>query len=122
MAQNKALDLRAKADEIMRIAETYSVDKNFLLLTTFRRYQFQIGALEQLEDTLNEDKLLVTKEYVKGRKNLYAHPALAEYAKMSTAADRTVATLIKIVNSFTEGEEDDGEDPLMAALRGETIE
>ena len=29
MAQNKALDLRAKADEIMRIAETYSVDKNF---------------------------------------------------------------------------------------------
>ena len=113
MAQNKALDLRAKADEIMRIAETYSVDKNFL---------FQIGALEQLEDTLNEDKLLVTKEYVKGRKNLYAHPALAEYAKMSTAADRTVATLIKIVNSFTEGEEDDGEDPLMAALRGETIE
>ena len=117
MAQNKALDLRAKADEIMRIAETYSVDKNFLFLTTFRRYQFQIGALEQLEDTL-----LVTKEYVKGRKNLYAHPALAEYAKMSTAADRTVATLIKIVNSFTEGEEDDGEDPLMAALRGETIE
>ena len=122
MAQNKALDLRAKADEIMRIAETYSVDKNLLFLTTFRRYQFQIGALEQLEDTLNEDKLLVTKEYVKGRKNLYAHPALAEYAKMSTAADRTVATLIKIVNSFTEGEEDDGEDPLMAALRGETIE
>ena len=122
MAQNKALDLRAKADEIMRIAETYSVDKNFLFLTTFRRYQFQIGALEQLEDTLNEDKLLVTKEYVKGRKNLYAHPALAEYAKMSTAADRTVATLIKIVNSFTEGEEDDGEDSLMAALRGETIE
>lgn len=122
MAQNKALDLRAKADEIMRIAETYCVDKNFLFLTTFRRYQFQIGALEQLEDTLNEDKLLVTKEYVKGRKNLYAHPALAEYAKMSTAADRTVATLIKIVNSFTEGEEDDGEDPLMAALRGETIE
>ena len=120
MAQNKALDLRAKADESMRIAETYSVDKNFLFLTTFRRYQFQIGALEQLEDTLNEDKLLVTKEYVKGRKNLYAHPALAEYAKMSTAADRTVATLIKIVNSFTEGEEDDGEDPLMAALRGET--
>lgn len=122
MAQNKVLDLRAKADEIMRIAETYSVDKNFLFLTTFRRYQFQIGALEQLEDALNEDKLLVTKEYVKGRKNLYAHPALAEYAKMSTAADRTVATLIKIVNSFTEGEEDDGEDPLMAALRGETIE
>ena len=47
--------------------------------------------------------MLVTKEYVKGRANLVANPAISEYNKTSTAANQTVQTLIKIIRTFAEG-------------------
>ena len=44
----------------------------------------------------------VTKEYVKGRQNLVANPAITEYNKTATAANGTVSTLINIVKSLSE--------------------
>lgn len=119
---SKTIDLKQRADEILRIAESYGVEQNYFFLTTFKRYQFQMKCLLNLEETINRDGATVTKEYVKGRQNIYTHPAMSEYVKMSTAADRTVSTLIKIVNSMKAENDDSGDDPLLAILRGDGVD
>lgn len=122
MAQQQ-MSLNEQAQEILRIASEHGVEQNFFFLTTFKRYQVQIKILADLEKTINAEGNTVTKEYVKGRKNVYTHPAIGEYNKTSTAANQTVQTLMKIVMTMRDDESDsDGGtstgDELMDFLRG----
>lgn len=124
MAINNSIDLNAMADEILRIAAQQGVEQNFFFLTTFKRYQVQIKILHDLEKTIKAEGNTVTKEYVKGRKNVYTHPAIAEYNKTATAANQTVQTLMKIIKQMRDDDysETDGGgstgDELMDFLRG----
>lgn len=118
------MSLNEQAQEILRIASEHGVEQNFFFLTTFKRYQVQIQILADLEKTIKAEGNTVTKEYVKGRKNVYTHPAIAEYNKTSTAANQTVQTLMKIITTMR-AEEDSGTDgggstgdELMDFLRG----
>ena len=109
--------LQQQAEEVLRIATEHGVEQNFFFITTFNRYRVQLDILTDLEAKIKEDGALVTKEYVKGRENVYTHPAIGEYNKTSTAANQTVATLIKIIKSLRNGEDEDGgDDELMKAL------
>lgn len=123
MSIKNTMDLNAQAQEILRIAAQHGVEQNFFFITTFKRYQTQIKILTDLEQTIKTEGSLVTKEYVKGRKNVYTHPAIGEYNKTSTAANQTVQTLMKIVTTMRNGDDDPGsggggEDELMAFLKG----
>lgn len=123
MAIDNTIDLNAQAQEILRIAAQHGVEQNFFFITTFKRYQTQIKILTDLEKTIKTEGSLVTKEYVKGRKNVYTHPAIGEYNKTSTAANQTVQTLMKIVTTMRNGDDNPdsgggGEDKLMAFLKG----
>ena len=110
-------NLKQQAEEILKIAQKHGVEQNFLFITTFQRYQVQLKILQDLQAKIKDDGALVTKEYVKGRENVYTHPAIGEYNKTSTAANHTVATLIKIIKSLRNGEDEDGgEDELLKAL------
>jgi hypothetical protein len=111
--------LNEQAVEIMRIAEESGVQSNFFFLTTFKRYQVQLNILNDLEKALKDEGMLVSKEYVKGRKNLYCNPAVAEYNKTTDSANKTVSTLMKILKNFNveETTEDEG-DPLLNIING----
>lgn len=122
MAFENSLSLNEQAQEILRIASQHGVEQNFFFITTFKRYQVQIQILNDLEKTIKAEGNTVTKEYVKGRKNVYTHPAISEYNKTSTAANQTVQTLMKIVTTMRDDDDTGGEggggDELMAFLRG----
>lgn len=123
MAINNTMSLNEQAEEILRIAAQHGVEQNFFFITTFKRYQVQLKILNDLEKTLKSDGPTVTKEYVKGRKNVYTHPAIGDYNKTSTAANQTVQTLMKIVQSMRDddaGDSGDGStgDTLMDFLKG----
>lgn len=94
--------LKEQAEEILEQAEKKGVSSNFFFVTTFKRYQVQMRILSDLENAIEEYGATVTKEYVKGRQNLVANPAITEYNKTATAANGTVATLINIVKSLSE--------------------
>lgn len=111
-------ELAQQAQEILKIAQKHGVEQNFFFLTTFNRYQVQIGVLEKLEEKMQEDGVLVTKQYVKGRENVYAHPAISEYNKTSTAANQTVTTLIKIITTLRPDAKGEESDELMDYLLG----
>lgn len=117
------MNLQEQAVEILRIAEETGVQTNFFFVTTFKRYQVQISILNDLEKSIEQDGMLVKKEYVKGRKNLYTNPAVREYNTTTDSANRTVTTLMKIIQGFgkSDAERDGGDvDPLLALINGET--
>lgn len=99
------LELKDRVSEILKDAERLGISDNFLFQTTFKRYQTQLKILDDLEEAIEEYGATVTKEYVKGRQNLTANPAITEYNKTSTAANGTVATLINIIKSAKPTEE-----------------
>lgn len=101
-----AKDLNKQAAEILAKAEAKGLTTNFFFATTFQRYTVQMKILQDLQKEIDKEGPSVTKEYVKGRKNVYTNPAITEYNKTATAANNTVMTLIKIVNSLAE--EDSG--------------
>lgn len=111
-------NLNEQAKEIIKIAEESGVQSNFFFITTFKRYQVQLNILSELEKTMKSEGMQVTKEYVKGRKNLYSNPAIQDYNRTTDSANKTVSTLMKIIKSF--GVEDHSEevDPLMQIING----
>ena len=100
MAKQK-LTLQEQANEVLKQAEERGVSSNFFFVTTFKRYQVQMKILSDLEGAIAEHGATVTKEYVKGRENLVANPAITEYNKTSTAANGTVSTLINIIKTLS---------------------
>ena len=113
------MDLNKQAQEIMRIAEESGAQSNFFFVTTFKRYQVQLSILSELEKSLKEAGMQVTKEYVKGRQNLYSNPAIADYNRTTDSANKTVATLMRILKNYGVDESSADEvDPLMAIING----
>ena len=115
MAVNK---LKKQADEIMKLAEESGAQSNYFFVTTFRRYQVQLQILDDLEKSLKENGMLVTKEYVKGRCNLYSNHAVADYNRTTDSANKTVATLMRILKNYGIEEGGNDEDPLLAMING----
>lgn len=121
VANMKKKSLDEQAREILKIAEEAGVQTNFFFVTTFKRYRVQLGNLSELEKAVKETGTLVTKEYVKGRANIYVNPAVTEYNRTTDSANRTVTTLMKIIKGFAkeDGERGSVHDPLMAIINGD---
>lgn len=113
----RKMNLDEQAREIVRLAQETGVQSNYFFVTTFERYQVQLKILDQLKKAIEDEGMLVSKEYVKGRKNLYTNPAVGDYNRTTDSANKTVATLMRIIKNFG----DDGErdtDPLMEMING----
>lgn len=117
----KNQELNKQAKEILKIAQNHGVEQNFFFITTFKRYQVQIEILNDLEKAIKEDDILVTKEYVKGRKNVYSHPAIQDYNRTTDSANKTVVTLMKIITVLRDRKENDEPDPLLEILSGKKV-
>ena len=119
MAKKKELSLQEQEAEILRLAKEYDVSNNFLFTTTFKRYVTQINVLENLSKTISQEDILVTKEYVKGRGNIYVHPAVKEFNNTTNSANTTVKTLLSLIETAKQQKDaGDDVDPLWQALNG----
>lgn len=110
------LSIEEQAQKIMDLANKAGVEKNFFFLTTFERYLTQLKILSELKESIETDGTLVTKQYVKGRENIYTNPALKEYNNTTTVANRTVECLMRIIKGFNVAEEET--DELMDVING----
>jgi hypothetical protein len=117
------MNLNEQAQKILEIAEEYGASSNFLFINTFKTYLTQLKILQDLEKAIKKDGTITTKEYVKGRENIYTHPAIKEYNNTVNSANRTVSTLMKIIKGSKEDDSNgDEEDPLLRALNGSDID
>lgn len=113
------MDLNKQANEILKIAEESGAQSNFFFVTTFKRYQVQLNILSDLEKSLEKEGMQVTKEYVKGRKNVYSNPAINDYNRTTDSANKTVATLMRILKNYgVDDDKSEDTDPLMSIING----
>lgn len=111
-------DLKQQAEQIKNMAEEQGLEDNFFFITTFERYLVQIDILEELKAEIEEEGTTVSKEYVKGRKNLYTNPAINAYNRTTDSANKTVTTLLKILNGGSVGKKKEEVDPLLELING----
>ena len=100
MASKK--ELQSAANKILKEAKEKGVSTTYFFTTTFEDYKFQLSILERLKKQIDSEEVLIEKEYVKGRVNLVANPAISEFNKTRTAANGTVSTLINIIKQLSE--------------------
>ena len=79
----------------------------------------QLKILSELESSIKNDGVLVTKEYVKRRKNVYSHPAIQDFNRTTDSANKTVSRLMKIISKFSSDDNSDRDtDPLLQLING----
>lgn len=113
----KMKNLDQQANEILLLAEESGLQSNYFFVTTFERYRVQLRILDDLKKAIEDEGMLVAKEYVKGRKNLYTNPAVSDYNRTTDSANKTVATLMRIIKNFADESKDES-DPLMEIING----
>ena len=100
--------MNEQAKVILEKARAKGIEHTFMFTTTFQRYVELISHMAELQKSLKDDKLMITKEYVKGRKNLYVHPALAAYNQTAAQANNTAKILMTfIVQPLSDSEDKD---------------
>ena len=87
---------------LLKMAQDYGVDKNALFLQAIEQYDVQARVIQNIKKALDEEDgdLTTSKEYVKGRVNIYANPLVKELPKHADAANRTLQTMLTIIKEL----------------------
>ena len=100
------IDLNKQAQEILVAAQNSGVEQNFLFVTTFKRYQVQLKILNDLEKELRKSEALGIGE---SGESGNANHSIKAYNQSVDSANRTAATLMKIITSLKDVSLDDGD-------------
>ena len=87
-------------DELLKMAMEYGVDKNALFVSAAKQYTVQMKIIDSIEKILSDADLIVSKEYVKSRENVYSHPLVKELPKHADSANRTLASMLDIISKL----------------------
>ena len=101
--------------EIKKMAADYGVADNPLFLQTLKNYETAQKAIEITNAILESEDMTISKEYVKGRENLYMHPAIKELPRQIEAANKTVDKLLDIIEKL--GKKNSTGDELLDYIR-----
>ena len=114
------LELEKRAESIRLEAEASGLDEDMSFSTTYDRYLKQLKILkalgEKIDEIIDEDEILLQREYIKGQENTIVHPAIREYNNTAAGANRTLQTLRKIMHERKESGE--AKDPLLSIING----
>ena len=115
--QEKRLDMLA--EKFKGIAESLSEEHRYIFESTLETYFQLIKNFKVLKEALEADGCLITKEYVKGRQNVYVHPAMSEMNKTVNMLNSTAKTLIAIIKDL--GSENKEEVDELTAFTNEDV-
>lgn len=87
-------------DELMKMAADYGVQDNALFVSAAKQYGVQMRIIDSIEKILSDGDLLVSKEYVRSRENVYSHPLVKELPKHADSANRTLGTMLDIITKL----------------------
>ena len=87
--------------KLLKMAKDYGVDKNAMFVQTAEQYDVQMRVIQNIKVALDrEENLTTSKEYVKGRENVYANPLVKELPKHADSANRTLQTMLAIIEKL----------------------
>ena len=115
--QEERLDMLA--EKFKETAESLSEEHRYIFESTLETYFQLIKNFKVLKEALEADGCLITKEYVKGRQNVYVHPAMSEMNKTVNMLNSTAKTLISIIKDL--GSENKEEVDELTAFTNEDV-
>lgn len=86
--------------ELERMAENYGVQDNALFRAAIGQYALQLRVIDEIKKAIDEDDVTVKKEYVKGRANAYANPAIKELPRHADSANKTASLILDIIKAL----------------------
>ena len=112
MEKNKK-SIKETAKDILIEATEKGLDRDASFMTSYHLLEVQIEMLDSLEKAFKEDGATTTKEYVKGRENIYIHPAVDKYTKTSDSAFNKILKLREMINQESNIDDDVFDDDLL---------
>ena len=109
LTDKQLVTLKERANKILKKAREKGDEQALLFETIFQQYLETLDHRQKLRKALVEDGITVTKEYVKGRQNIYVHPALAAYATQGKLLLETAKTLMTLIREKIADEDDEDE-------------
>ena len=103
-------NIKELAKGILEDAQKNGFENDASFLTSYHLLEVQVEMLDALEKSFREDGATTTKEYVKGRENIYVHPAVDKYTKTSDSAFNKILKLREMVKQDTIEENDNFDD------------
>lgn len=103
-------NVKELAKGILEEARKTGFDTDASFMTSYHLLEVQIEMLESLEKSFKEDGATITKEYVKGRENVYVHPAVDKYTKTSDSAFNKILKLKEMVKKDNNNNNDNFDD------------
>lgn len=97
LTERQIVSLKERAQKILKKAREKGDEQALLFETIFQQYLETLDHRQKLREAIVKDGATVTKEYVKGRQNLYVHPALAAYAQQGKLLLNTAQTLMTLI-------------------------
>jgi len=97
LTEHQIITLKMRAKKILDRAREKGDEQALLFETIFQQYLETLDHRQKLRDAIVKDGTTVTKEYVKGRQNIYVHPALAAYAQQGKLLLNTAQTLMTLI-------------------------
>lgn len=97
LTEKQIVSLKERANKILARAREKGDEQALLFETIFQQYLEALDHRQKLRNALVNDGVTVTKEYVKGRQNIYVHPALAAYAQQGKLLLDTAKTLMTLI-------------------------
>ena len=97
LTERQIITLKERANKILSRAREKGDEQALLFETIFQQYLETLDHRQKLRDAIVKDGTTVTKEYVKGRQNIYVHPALAAYAQQGKLLLNTAQTLMTLI-------------------------
>ena len=97
LTEKQIVSLKVRAQKILKKAREKGDEQALLFETIFQQYLETLDHRQKLRDAIVNDGTTVTKEYVKGRQNIYVHPALAAYAQQGKLLLNTAQTLMTLI-------------------------
>ena len=85
--------------KLMELGRKYKVDHEEDFIVAVKTFVEEAKLIDRMRKQLNEDGMTVTKEYVKGRENIAAHPLIAEIPKHVDCANRLLQSMNAIIES-----------------------
>ena len=99
-------NIKELAKGILAEAEERGFGNDPSFLTSYKMVEVQVSMLDQLEIAFKEDGTTITKEYVKGRENIYVHPAIDKYTKISDSCFNKIMKLKEMLEKSQPQDDD----------------
>ena len=83
--------------DFAKMAKDYHLEDNALFLQTLKNYETVQSSIGLIQECIEQSEATVSKEYVKGRENIYIHPLIKELPKQMDVANKTAKMLLDII-------------------------